>query len=142
MALKVADDAGNVSKMSNVVFADVTPPGAVADLDTVRVTDTFAVLAWTVPTDDGPLGHPSRYEVRRSPTPLTLENWNESMPLNGPLHLVEAGQVQEFKLDGLQPETHLYVAIRARDEAGNLSDLSNVVEFTTPSTRASWTDSW
>ena len=74
LALKVADDAGNISKLSNVVFADISPPEVVADLDTVRVTDTFAVLSWTAPADDGPLGHPARYEVRWSTSPLTLEN--------------------------------------------------------------------
>jgi hypothetical protein len=138
MALKTVDEAGNTSGLSNVVFADIVPPALVADLDTLRVRDTFVVLTWTAPTDDGPLGHPARYEVRWDTAPLTEANWEDQIPISGPIRPLAAGETETHIIHGLDPSTTYHAAIRGRDEAGNLSGLSNGVEFTTVPRAVGW----
>ncbi|MEN8008357.1 MAG: hypothetical protein ABFS42_15215 [Candidatus Krumholzibacteriota bacterium] len=140
MALKVVDDHGNRSGLSNVVFLDRQPPAPVTDLTTGRITDTFAVLEWTSPADDGPLGRPYRYEIRISQEALTETNWMDISPRDGPNNPVDAGQTEEFVLPGLAPLTSYYAAVRSRDESGNFSEISNFLEFTTQNIPLGWGD--
>lgn len=138
LALKVVDDTGNQSGLSNVVFVDRQPPATVTDLTTGRITDSFAVINWTSPADNGPLGRPHRYEIRFSQEILTETNWADIPPRNGPNRPVDAGQTEAFILPGLTPLTRYYVALRSMDESGNFSEISNFLEFETKSTPVGW----
>jgi hypothetical protein len=138
LALKVWDDSGNASKISNVVFVDLLPPAPISDLAPDRLSDTFTAIRWTTPEDNGPLGRPSRYEIRISQELLTVDNWDDERPRNGPAGAADAGLTEKFTLTPLVPESHYFVAVRSRDASGNLSDLSNVLEFDTKSTPLGW----
>jgi len=140
LALRVVDDSGNNSKLSNVIFVDRHPPAATNDLTVLRVRDQTVTLSWTAPTDDSPLGHAARYEIRASVTALTEANWADILPRNGPAKPTVAGQTEIFGLRGLSPLTHYFVALRSRDEIGNLSGLSNMIEIDTAQTPVGWWD--
>ena len=139
-ALKSRDDAGNVSPLSNVVSAatqalpapdDVLPPAAVTTLAALEVGPRSATLTWIAPGDDGADGTAAAYDLRRSSTPISAATW----PLADPVPLAAppraGGEPETIRVDGLPPRTRLYFALQSRDEADNLSPLSNLLEVTT-----------
>jgi hypothetical protein len=138
LALNVYDDMGNASGLSNVVFLDLQPPAAVVDLAAERVLDQAVILTWTAPADDNQIGHPSRYEFRISKEALTSSNWGDILPRFGPHKPLDAGQTEKFALSLLSPLTHYYLALWSLDELGNLSEMSNVIEFDTTETPVGW----
>jgi chitodextrinase len=134
-ALKSRDDAGNVSPLSNVASAttwDVTPPAPVADLLADGVGATSVDLSWTAPGDDGPSGTASVYDLRFTTGALTTETWADAVRAEGEPSPAAAGTLEEVTLAGLLPLTTYRIGLKVRDEAGNASPLSNVVEVTTP----------
>ncbi len=144
------DVAGNRSSSSFIADVDVVAPGAVAlsqtDADPrgPRVT-----LQWTAVGGDGMTGLPAAYEVRYSPSPLTVAAWDAACDASavfgseaiGPPVAAGSNMTVTFggpdtrpmsdpcKLDHIfqdaQPGTEpaLYWGVRAVDAAGNLSAL-------------------
>ena len=140
LALRVVDDAGNVSGLSNVIFLDRQPPAVITDLS-VRITGHQSlVLTWTAPSDDGPGGTAERYELRASTGELNDEVWADIRPAENPAAGADAGAAESIPLRGLEPTTTYKVAVRARDVSGNLSAMSNIVEVTTTAEPRGWWD--
>ena len=140
-AIKTGDDAGNWATISNVVAKatlaapDVTPPAAIA-VAMGTVTDTTAVMNWTSTGDDSITGTASSYDIRYSSSPITLANWNAATQSTGEPTPAAAGTAQSFTVRNLSRQATYYFAIRATDDTGNLSGLSNVPSVTTPDTKA------
>ena len=114
-----------------VVGGDLTAPAAVTDL---RATDVHAgsvSLAWTATGDDGAIGTAAAYDLRWSTTPITESTFPGATPIPPPPP-VAAGQDQALTFAIPPGEAALYVVLRARDEAGNTSPLSNVVAIQPP----------
>lgn len=82
-------------------------------------------LSWTAPGDDLMCGTASSYEVVTSPSPITAQNFASAMPLAGAPAPAAAGTAQSLALPAGAQQ---YVAIRARDEQGNLG-LPAVAEY-------------
>ena len=84
VALRTLDDLGNTSEFSNTVrveTGDPGPPGAVTDLAASNYLPHGMTLTFTAPGDDSTAGTAARYEVRRSPEPITEANWESGDPL-------------------------------------------------------------
>jgi Tol biopolymer transport system component len=129
-AVKVTDDAGNVSTLSNVVSlattGDPIPPGAVTDLRAVSATTRRASFVWTAPGSDGAgEGQAAAYDLRRSLTPITDETWEDATPVSGMPAPGLPGTQEFFVVAGLESAMAYEFALRTRDEAGNESELSN-----------------
>ena len=108
---------------------DTTPPAAVTDL-TVGVGVTTAVPTWTNTGDDGTVGNASSYEVRYSTSPITEANWNSRAVFCSGTPL-SSGTPQCCSGVTLSSGTTYYFAVRLKDDAHNISPLSNVVQVTT-----------
>lgn len=108
---------------------DDTPPAAVTDLS-VGVGVHTAVPVWTNTGDDGTMGNASSYEVRYSTSPITEANWNSRAVFCSGTPL-SSGTPQCCDGVPLSPGTTYYFAIRLKDDAHNISPLSNVVQVTT-----------
>jgi hypothetical protein len=106
---------------------DLTPPSEVTDLSVVVEDDTLIVLAWTAPADEGSSGSVSEYDVRYSTSPITDGTWPEAQQAGGEPVPKEPGESERFVVPGLRPVTSYYIALKAKDEGGNESALSNVV---------------
>src|SRR5262245_4331677 len=97
------------------------------------------VLAWTAPGDDSTEGTAWRYDVRIRPVSLEGETWTHAIELN-PLQvpLPSSSGTRESitigRITGLESGTRYSIGIKAYDEMGNPSRLSNIVSFTTPGT--------
>ncbi len=138
-AIKTADNANNWSLISNVVSKstlaapDVTRPAPIA-VSVTTLTDTTATLSWAATGDDSLTGTATSYDIRYSTAPITLTNWSSATTVTGEPAPAAPGTVQTYVVRGLAREGTYYFAIRASDEAGNISALSNVPSATTPDT--------
>lgn len=136
--LKALDRTGNLSDLSNVVLLDVTPPSTIVDLAAAGATPRTVTLTWTAPLENEPPGRAVSYDIRFSLEKIFEWNWDSATPALGPPSPGPAGSEESFVVAGLEPLTFYRIAVRSRDEKGNISDVSNVVEVTTTTIPQSW----
>jgi hypothetical protein len=89
-------------------------------------------LQWTAPGDDGQFGVATRYEVRYATEPITAATWKAATVVADTPHPQAAGKREKLKVKGLDSGTKYWFAVRAVDDAGNWSPLSNVPARTAP----------
>ncbi|MBI5366214.1 MAG: S8 family serine peptidase [Planctomycetes bacterium] len=145
--LKVTDDDGNTSALSNLAACatpappDTIPPATISDLAASAATDALGSLpdrilaAWTATGDDVSTGRASSYDLRYSTSPITAATWATATQFVGEPLPGTPGARESVAIAGLAASTTYYLAIKATDEAGNASPLSNVPSATTGATR-------
>lgn len=131
---KAFDATGNWDRSELVtVTCENTPPAAVSDL---AATDPdlsgSLTLSWTAPGDDGTTGTAAVYDLRYYWAPITADNWVSAVRVEGEPTPQAAGSSETCDYSGLSLSRTFYFAIRTQDALGNWSDISNVVEVTTP----------
>jgi len=122
------DPAGNTSKLGDFTFTtqgsnDTTKPGSITTLTVQAVSGNSITLEWKATGDDGANGQATSYDLRYSTSPITNANWTGATKANGEPVPAQAGVSQTMTVSSLVAETKYYFAIRALDEAGNMSDL-------------------
>jgi Tol biopolymer transport system component len=70
----------------------------------------------------------SEYDLRYARSPLTLVNWADATRVGGVPPPALFGTAESFTVPGLTPLVNYYFAIRAADDRGHWSALSNVVQ--------------
>jgi hypothetical protein len=84
-------------------------------------------LMWRAPGDDRNIGTAAAYDLRYSTNPITTANFSAATKAqNVPFPMV-AGSTQGCFVDRLLPNTVYYFAIKAVDESGNWSAMSQVI---------------
>ena len=115
----------------NALQNDITPPGAITNLNAVNKAFNSVTLSWTATGDYGNVGTASNYDLRYSALPITEANWDfATKAANTPKPKV-AGSAEVFKLTGLISSTTYYFAIKAIDDVGNIGIISNIANDTT-----------
>jgi hypothetical protein len=115
--------------------ADGVAPARVLDLSAELTADSAGLkLTWTAPGDDGWQGQAMVYDIRYLDEPIDDSNWNQAISLNGKPLPSPAETWEQFipedLLTSLQTEGKTYYfALQTRDEAGNISPISNVVSI-------------
>lgn len=100
-------------------------------LTIARISSAESVtLEWRAPGDDGDVGTASAYVLKSSTAPLTEQTFAAGVTRPTPLPQI-AGTMQSTVVTDLEPLTTYYFAIKAVDDAGNWSAISNVVPWTT-----------
>ncbi|MBP6874461.1 MAG: SUMF1/EgtB/PvdO family nonheme iron enzyme [Candidatus Eisenbacteria bacterium] len=123
----VADrDDGLVVFRNPDLPSDTRAPAGVSDLRTRLRGVTSLDLAWTAPGDDGTSGRCVLYDLRRAVAPITDENWSEAETLVRCPLPAAAGRAESMVIDALVPGQSYFFALKARDDAGNWSGISNV----------------
>lgn len=139
-AIKTADDVPNWSLISNVVSKatlaapDTIRPVAIANVSVTSVTDSTALLSWTATGDDSLTGTASSYDIRYSTSPITAANFASATQATNEPAPTAAGTTQTFSVRGLNRQITYYFAMKASDDAGNPSAMSNVASATTTDT--------
>jgi hypothetical protein len=105
---------------------DSSSPDAVANLRAAIVTAETVELRWTATGDNGANGIADAYDVRYATAALSDANWASAATVATPPAPQAAGGNESFRVSGLVPVTTYYFGIKARDEAGNESPISNV----------------
>ena len=133
-AIRARDDRGNWSPLSNVLSSateDTIAPGAIALTATTGSSAGTIALSWTATGDDGTTGTAKRYELRRSASVITANNWSTATIVTAPAPKV-AGSPETTSVTGLTGETTHHFAIRAFDEVDNVGPISNDAYANTP----------
>jgi len=86
-------------------------------------------LEWTESGDDGWAGNAVALDLRQSTAPITRANWDSATTIPGVPGPMAPGTPRRFVVRGLTNGILYWFAIRARDDAGNWSNLSNVVRW-------------
>ncbi len=122
---------GRLNAFLPVSDPDETPPAAVSDLRTTAENSSRIDLLWTAPGDDGIEGTASRYDIRYSTDPLDEDNFVFGTRVDSIPDPAPSGQPEMTRVTDLAAGTTYYFGLRAFDEFGNRSGLSNVVAGTT-----------
>jgi subtilisin family serine protease len=119
---------------------DTTPPDPITDLEVTGTTSDSVTLEWTATGDDGSYGTAYLYDLRyRMDGPVTEENWDTATQVPGEPLPQPAGSLESFTVTPLWPNTTYHFAIKAVDEAGNPSGISNSPSATTePGPGGAW----
>lgn len=103
------------------------PPTAVSDLTAIEGSTAGTVdLSWTAPGGDGDVGTAVSYAVRYADSPIVTElGWLNATDVPDEPLPQTAGTMQNMTVSGLAAGQTYYFAIRAEDDAGQMSGLSN-----------------
>jgi len=110
---------------------DTIPPAPVLDLVASDPGGGRMGLHWTATGDDGASGTAFAYDVRYSMAPITAQNFAAATHASGAPAPLPAGSAQQMVVTGLVFSTGYHFALRALDEFGNPSDVSNDATGTT-----------
>jgi hypothetical protein len=105
-----------------LVLAPMVAHAQGAGADTVR-------LLWTAPGDDARVGTATNYELRISTSPIDNTNWAAASVIAGTPTPLVAGTRQRTVVHGLSAGTPYWFAIKTVDDAGNWSDISNILRW-------------
>ncbi len=122
---------GRLNALLPLAQPDEIPPGPVTDLAASDPDGTRITLRWTATGDDGASGTAARYEIRYSTSPIDEGSFGTATPAAFPPRPRAVGGAEEFQVTGLAFATTYYVALKALDELGNTSPLSNPASATT-----------
>ncbi len=112
-------------------MTDVIEPDAINDLKISEPSSLSLKLNWHAAGDDGKQGTADKYEIAYSTKTINLQNWNQTAKIKNPPKPKAAGSIQSLTVSGLSPHTTYYFVIRAIDETGNKSALSNIAQGAT-----------
>ena len=138
-AMKTADEVPNWSLISNVASKtttaapDLVRPAPIA-MTIIGQTDSTVTLQWTAVGDDSLTGTATSYDLRYSTSAITASNYASATQAVGEPTPLVAGTVQSMMVHNLSRQVTYYFAIKAIDDVGNVSALSNVPSVTTPDT--------
>lgn len=120
--------ADEVQQPSSIVSeeADYEVPGSIGDLTVLDTSSATVVLAWTAPGDDGFSGTVSGYELRYADEPITDASWQYAREAGSVPEPGSPGATETASVNGLGAGKAYYFAIRSRDEAWQLSPVSNI----------------
>lgn len=95
------------------------------DLSVLEAAQNSVTLNWTVPGEQGITGRPTGYDLRYASSTMTESNWDAATHVQGEPVADDFGEEQSFTVTDL--DSTYYFAIKTRDDAGNVSTLSNTV---------------
>ncbi|PKK84302.1 MAG: hypothetical protein CVT49_04015 [candidate division Zixibacteria bacterium HGW-Zixibacteria-1] len=106
---------------------DNVPPERIDDLGAAPGDRSDeVVLSWSAPGDDGYVGTASQYDIRYATEYFSESGWYSATQVAGEPAPGSPGYNESMVITGLNPETTYYFGIRAGDDAGNWSSLSNI----------------
>ena len=121
---------GRLNVLRALSDPDATAPAAIADLVASDPGSTTLLLRWTATGDDGNAGSAWRTELRFATAPIDSASWPGAILFPTPPPEA-AGTPQSVEVSGLAPLETYSLAIRAFDEFGNASPISNAASGTT-----------
>ncbi len=126
--------SSNISEvvLYGCMLPDGGQPSAIKDLRVNVITDRSIKILWTATGDDGNMGASTQYDIRYSTSPIVgSEDFEKAKPVDGEPEPRFSGTVQSYLVRNLSPQTIYYFAIKAIDNEGNISILSNTISATT-----------
>jgi hypothetical protein len=110
---------------------DNIAPSAISTLSATALTAKTIRLNWTAVGDDGAIGTATSYDIRYSTGTITAGNFSAASQASGAPTPKVNGSAETMTIAGLAGATTYYFAIKAVDEGGNTSAISNVANAKT-----------
>ena len=117
---------GRLNLVRMLAGADTIPPDPILDLAVAATESNRITLRWTATGDDHREGTASRYDARYATAPIDENSFAAATPASAAPLPKPSGAAEEFVLSGLSFDATYYVAIKAIDEFGNSSPISNL----------------
>ncbi|MCK4640087.1 MAG: PQQ-binding-like beta-propeller repeat protein [Candidatus Marinimicrobia bacterium] len=117
----------NIARTSFDYEYTENPPGKVSDLAVIDSTSQSITLQWHAPGADNYTGTCDLYDLRISTSLIDSANFASASPVSCFLSPSSAGTLQSFMVDSLNYATTYYFALKAKDDEGLWSPISNVV---------------
>ncbi len=122
---------------SGIIFKYIPesiPPVKVTDLLASANSASSISLTWTAPSDEGPRGRASSYDIRYSTSPIDESNWQDATQISNAPIPASPGVSQNVTVSGLNAHTIYYFGLKSSDSVPNVSELSNIASATTLNT--------
>lgn len=110
---------------------DETPPSSINDVSISSISMNSFQIGWTAPGDDGETGPVSSYIIKIHTEEITNSNWENLVEYEQNMVPAEAGNDESIGIVGLEPLTEYFAGIKAVDDSGNISLLSNIAQAIT-----------
>ncbi len=110
-----------------IKYPDQIPPARITSLWICVENPTWADLCWYAPGDDSLSGKATAYDIRLSRAPITDSTWDSCTIAAQSLIPRDPTTGERFRLNGLDSGTTYFAALKAVDDIGNWSALSNVI---------------
>ena len=107
---------------------DTTAPAAITTLAIIGPVDSTCSLGWVAPGDDLHSGTAESYDIRYATDSIRLLLWNNATVSPNPPTPGQSGALHYHTVHDLVPDSVYFFAIKTTDDAGNVSDISNVVK--------------
>jgi subtilisin family serine protease len=129
-----ATPRGNCARTGSHLYLspDALPPAAVTDLTAALAPPDSIRLEWSAPGGDGVSGQAASYDVRLATFKSEIGGAGRGNPVAGVPAPGAAGSGQSVTLRAPAPGVTCWLWLRAEDQAGNVSQCSNVFRLTMP----------
>ncbi len=121
----VSDYEEGLFILSGDAFVDHATPAPIQNLAGEPNNFTTVDMSWIATGDDGLFGRADHYELRWADNPITDESdWTAATPVSATPTPEGSGSVELMQVDGFSPGQIAHFCIRAYDEVGHESGLS------------------
>lgn len=126
--------------VANSMESDLTPPAIVTGLDVTETGLNSIGITWNLSGDDGEVGEASQYVVRVSDAPISSEAEWDAAETWALTDLKRVDTVYTATIKGLAYNRNAYITIRAIDNVGNVSGLSESKSFSLTPVDTLWSE--
>ncbi|MBU0700485.1 hypothetical protein KKE26_04210, partial [bacterium] len=124
-------DGKSGSLTNGFAITDGIRPGTITNLAVVATTTTSITLTWTASGDDGYTGTATGYDLKIATFTITEANWDSAARIQGIANPKLSGGTESFIVSNLSSGVTYYFALKAQDDAGLKSVISNVAKAVT-----------
>lgn len=110
---------------------DKISPAAITDLKIIDSSYSSLIVSWTTTGDDSLTGNVNRYDLRYLSEPLTNDNWDSGIACTTGFQIIPPGLEDTIIIQDLPSNGEFYVALKAIDEVGNETSVSNCIRGAT-----------
>jgi Mg-chelatase subunit ChlD len=116
-------------ELAGFVAGDAIEPNQILSLSVIGTSQVppAIVLGWIAPGDDISNGTAASYDLRYSQTPITRDNFDSAPQASGLSAPQPVGAEEQYTVLNLDCNKTYYFAMKAADDAGNISEMSNVI---------------
>ncbi len=119
---------------------DTVPPSKVSGLTIVEAGVDSVQVSWNKSGDDGDEGEATSYEIRTSAAALATEADFAAATLVTLANIVETNGVYTATVTNLPYNSSGFLTIKARDNVGNLSEISDSVPYALQQSTVLWSE--
>jgi len=124
-----AQDANNNESEERALFliVDTIPPATITDLSASSGASRGTIdLSWTAPGDDESTGASTEYIIRyTTSSEITSANWDSAIDITNEPTPSLASTTENLTIGDLETGQTYYWAIKSKDKASNISEISN-----------------